>query len=890
MREKWRKRYHDFFGREQELSDRLARYVLMVTVSMLAAGMAETIVVARGNHMLLQVGVLALSFVGAMFLIFFYEKVHRAVHILSVVLIYVCFPCMFFLSGGVNGGASIWFCLGITFLFILYSGRKLAVHLSVCCAVDILTYHIGYFHSEWILEISSKRLVYTDSLFSVLATGIGVGCILQFQKKIFQEERNVALQQKEELEELSKTKEHFFACMSHELRTPINSIIGFNELMMRKSEDQEIQEYGQNVELASKLLLSLVNDILDFSQMEIGKMEIVHQEYDTAKMFGEVIDMMTVRMKEKELDFQVEIDPSIPSVLVGDERRIQQILLNVLGNAVKYTEKGFVHFIVYSEPCGPGCVRLNMTIKDSGIGIRKENLPYLFQSFQRIKDAQERRIEGSGLGLAITKRLLDLMGGEIQVDSIYRKGSTFTVILEQETAVAEPVGTVNFLQQEGTRERYQPLFTAPEVRVLAVDDNKMNLTIINKLLEPTKLQSDFAQSGAECLEMTKQKAYHVILMDHHMSDMDGIAVLHSIRKQQNGLCNNVHCLLTTADSEDMAKRICEEHSFNDYILKPFLGNSLEEKVFEHIPDELIEQKRELRKGNLGKAKLWKKWKSKVCITTDCVCDWTESLAEQSSIRVMYSYVETPMGRFADTKEVDLDSLSQFEAEGVQARAVSASVEEYEEFFADVLMDAEQVIHISMSEHVGEACETARKASQGFEHVHVVDSGQIAGGESLLLLYAIKMVKEGYRHQQILENLERKKGSIVSRFVAPHTREDYGERLTKDRKLAMLKYISKQKVRPAFSFSSNKLKMIGLHRGELRLAWKSMIRGALFRNEKIDQTVVVITHAGCSGQELTWIRQEIGKRIAFDEVIVQKASFSFSHYAGVGTIGISFFRE
>ena len=349
-------------------------------------------------------------------------------------------------------------------------------------------------------------------------------------------------------------------------------------MILRTSPDGEIKEYAQDIQVAGKMLLNQVNDILDLSQMEMKKMNIVPVAYHTEKLFGELVELVRGQIAKKELDFFLEIDRNLPSVLMGDEKRIKQVLLNLLDNAVKYTEEGSVTLTVQGENSGENDIILKIQIADTGIGIHKEDMEHLYDSFNRLDEKKNMRIIGSGLGLAITKQLVDLMGGEITVDSIYTRGTTFSITLKQAVVDKKPVGAVQFMDRDVPEgETYQPSFEAPEARVLVVDDNNMNSMVAQRLLSATKVQVDIAGSGAECLEMTKKKYYDVIMLDYMMPVMSGFETLQAIRNQENGPCRETAIVALTGNTLSGARQMYVEQGFDGYIEKPIQGRQMEKK-------------------------------------------------------------------------------------------------------------------------------------------------------------------------------------------------------------------------------------------------------------------------------------------------------------------------
>ncbi|MDE7131112.1 MAG: hypothetical protein K2O65_04840, partial [Lachnospiraceae bacterium] len=316
------------YGRDYELRERIFRMIILVGCLLAMAGIIECVILMDVHVITIPLFIL-LAVMGIELLITFkYRKINVAAIIVGFLIILVVFPSMFFLSGGLEGGASIWFALGLFYVFLMFSGKRLVFFLILSLAADIMTYGYGYLHPESIVPMDSRLAAYLDSLFAMLAVGLAGGIILKVQMRMFHIERSVAQKQQDELEQISESKNNFFASMSHELRTPINTIAGLNEMILRESEDAAIKEYAGNIQGASKMLLNLINDILDLSQMEMKKMEIIPLEYKTVDLFGDLVDMIQVRLKEKKLEFRIDIDENLPSVLFGDIKRISQVILN----------------------------------------------------------------------------------------------------------------------------------------------------------------------------------------------------------------------------------------------------------------------------------------------------------------------------------------------------------------------------------------------------------------------------------------------------------------------------------------------------------------------------------------------------------------------------------
>ncbi len=881
------------FGRNLDSRERIFRVIVLVGFIAAFAGTLECVVLMEVGPIMVPLLLLLLAMSVSMVATFKYRKIELASILVGVLIIMVVFPEMFLLSGGLEGGATVWFVLGIFYVFLMFSGKKMIVLLIATFGVDVAVYATGYYYPFYVKPMESRAASYMDSLFAVLVVGLAVGIVLKFQMKIYEIERGVAERQKEELEKANNAQNSFFASMSHEIRTPINTIIGLNEMILRENWDNNTREYAANIQVASKMLLSLVNDILDLSRMEMKRMEIIPVEYWLRDWCQELVDIMLVRAGEKELTFQIDLDPNLPSILYGDEKRIKQVMLNLLTNAVKYTRVGTVSLSVSGEMTAQDRVTLRLSVTDTGIGIRKEDLKYLYDAFRRIDERDNIKVEGSGLGLSICKQLVDLMGGEITVDSIYTKGSVFTVTLEQQVLDPSPVGVVQFMERE-RREgetRYRQSFEAPEARVLVVDDNEMNRMVIRKLLEATKVQLDVAASGEEALQKTLNKYYHVILMDYMMGDKNGAETLELIRRQENGLCRDSAVIVLTANTLAEAKKICQEHDFDGYLEKPIQSDRLEAEIQKFLPEDILEYQSGANTTVGAETELQRatrKKRKKVCITTDCTSDIPDEFLEMYDIRVMYLYIETDRGRFADTREIDSDSLAQYLLEGEgHVFASNVSVEEYEQFFADVLTQAEDVIHIAMAANVGKSFGMVAKAASGFDHVHVIDSGHISGGAGLVTLYAARMAQRGCKTEEICAEVERIKGQVCSKYFMPTTDIFYQNGHTD---ALSNRVCSLFRLHPVLGMRQSRIVIVGTHFGNIENAWKRFIRWHLLRKRHINPEIVLISHVSCTVRQLDLIRREVERQIPFAKVIVQKASFSNACNVGVGTIGISYYRK
>ena len=387
-----------------------------------------------------------------------------------------------------------------------------------------------------------------------------------------------------------KAKGRFLAHMSHEIRTPINAVLGMNEMILRESGDGKIIEYAENIRTAGAKLLAIVNDILDFTKLEDGKIEILPVKYTTAAVFDNVLGSVSDKAKEKGIDLIVSIDPHIPAELYGDELRIRQIILNLLSNAIKYTEEGSVTLSAGCSKCDdPDRIMLNVSVKDTGIGIHKEDIEKMFSAFERVDIVRTQNVAGTGLGLSITQRLLAMMGSKLTVESEYGKGSEFRFSLPQKVIDKAPMGDYSQADKEEKpdRKKYVPKFSAPNARVLAIDDNKVNLTVLKALLKKTKVGIDTAGSADEGLELTRYNRYDLIFLDHMMPDKDGVEALHELRAEKENPNRNAVVICVTANAVSGARESYLAEGFDDYISKPVEPSTLENTMLAHLPDDLV---------------------------------------------------------------------------------------------------------------------------------------------------------------------------------------------------------------------------------------------------------------------------------------------------------------
>ena len=577
---------------------------------------------------------------------------------ISGLLYFSIYPTTYFSSGGMYGGAPVVFSFALVYVFLVTEKLERIISLTICIAVSAICYAAAYLHPE-ILNRHTTGAEHIESFLSICLVTLLLCMLFAFVTEVYREENRIVQKQKKEIEDLSLSQKRFFSSMSHEIRTPVNAIIGMNEMNLREPLSEEVQENSQNIEVAGKILLQTINEIMDMSKLETGSMEIVEGNYPTTAMLSDIVNMTWLRAQEKGLEFRVEVNPELPVMLYGDEVHIRQILLNVLTNGIKYTRKGSVVVSLGYRTRENDTILMTYDVCDTGMGIREENIPFLFDAFRRVDAQQTHAIEGTGLGLSIVKQLLDMMGGTIHVDSVYGQGSVFHIEIPQKVVDGTPVGEMN-LTEGSTRNIYpvpgrtgqynyhqkvkdeepskgqaeepdksqtkepdisetkepskgqtkktnkgqtkepnkgqtkepnsvstevpgkaqtgQIILNGSSLQILAVDDTRMNLIVVKKLLRDTGAVIDTAESGMEALEMTAKNRYDVILMDHQMPEMDGIECLHRIRTQEDGLCRDSRVICLTANVGAEMEKLYHQEGFDGYLEKPVRGKSLEQEI------------------------------------------------------------------------------------------------------------------------------------------------------------------------------------------------------------------------------------------------------------------------------------------------------------------------
>ncbi|MCR4789410.1 MAG: response regulator [Lachnospiraceae bacterium] len=480
--------------------------------------------------------------------------------------------------GGIHYGITVSLYYELLFIVLFYTPLK--------------QYVAGYYSVTFTQRFP---ILYLTSILlnSVTMISNHINTLQQMEYEVrLKEALKLAEEESKRAQVANEAKSSFLSNMSHEIRTPINAVLGMNEMVLRESADVNVLTYSDNIRVAGNTLLGIVNDILDFSKIEAGKMEIIPVDYDLSSLINDLVNMIQSRTDAKGLELILEMDHEMPKLLHGDEIRIKQVITNILTNAVKYTEKGSVTFgMTYEKTDDPDSVLLKAFVKDTGIGIKPEDMEKLFSKFERIEEERNRNIEGTGLGMNITRRLLEMMDSSLKVESVYGSGSTFSFVLKQDVRKWDPLGDYEKSYRESLSERkkYKEKFTAPNAHILVVDDNAMNLMVFKSLLKKTFINIDTGEDGFECLALSRKRKYDVIFLDHMMPGKDGIQTLKELKEEPDNPNLDTPFVCLTANAISGARDEYINAGFDDYLTKPIDSDRLESMLIDYLPDELIEE-------------------------------------------------------------------------------------------------------------------------------------------------------------------------------------------------------------------------------------------------------------------------------------------------------------
>ncbi len=580
MKQTFAKFLHTFFRKELELRTKIFHVLAMAGVLICVV----MIVVSLLQNMMISMAICVLSGIVSIGLLIYSARGGRSeiCHWATVVCIFlVLFPCLFVYGGGYQGGMPFFFIFAVVFTVYMLDGWR----IWVVTGFELLYYAaycvFAYYYPQWIVSFPSERDAMIDKIIGFVSVSVALGLTMFVQFRMYQKQqkelekaRADAEAARADAEVANHAKSSFLAHMSHEIRTPIHVITSINELIRTEAPNGKIREYGEKIRDAGELLRGLVDNILDMSKIEAGKTELTASPYRTAELMRVLELTGQTRCQARSLKFHC-IKRDLPDYLHGDIPHIQQIIVNLLGNAVKYTETGSVTLTVSCKPGDtPEKTILCAAVTDTGIGIEEASIPHLFDAFTRADLPSHRYIEGTGLGLTIVKELCQLMGGSIRVESRRGWGSTFTVELPQ--ALAGEKDLIGHKESE--------TFIAPEARVLVVDDNAENLSVMRELLHRTRLQVDTLTSGKAALEAVAGKQYHVVLLDYMMPEMDGVETLRRLREIPGFTAPVV---VLTANAVAGTREALLEAGFAAYLTKPIPWGRLESLLMELLPPELV---------------------------------------------------------------------------------------------------------------------------------------------------------------------------------------------------------------------------------------------------------------------------------------------------------------
>ena len=831
-------------------------------------------------------GLCALLFIPTMIYTLRSGRIQLGAGASGFVLVFLMLPFAFFYNGGIYAGAPNWCIITLIFVTLTIRGRLRTFLLISDAAVTVICYVLTWKYPS-LVDPYTVASAYADSLSSLIITAVLTSVMFLFQMYMAGQERDKMEEQQKEILELNRAQNRFFSSMSHEIRTPVNTIIGLNEMILREDISGEVAEDAEQVRSAGNMLLHLINDILDMSKLESDRMELAEDVYSVGNMLSDIVNMIWIHAQKKDLAFHVDIDPSLPARLYGDEIRVKQILINLLNNAVKYTEKGSVTLSVQESQID-GRDYIVYVIRDTGTGIRKEDIPYLFTAFKRVESSENQKIEGTGLGLSIVKQLVDKMGGTVRVNSIYTQGSAFTVELPEKKAGEETVGLLQMEKRHtlNKNKKYVPGFSAPKAKILVVDDNASNLMVVEKMLRDTQVQVVSASSGSEALEKTMTNAFDLIFMDHLMPRMDGVTCLQKIRTQTGGMSKEAKAVALTANTESGSRQMYAKEGFSGYLAKPISGAALEQECIRLLPHDMV---RITADGNgiVASSVLWMQEHEKredIRVTTDSIADLPRSLIDQYRLGIIPHAVHTSEGIFLDGEEINAQGIIPYmENREKTAATVPPEKSDYETFFARELSRANYLIHISISQKVpGSGYLNAKEAAGSFQNVAVIDSGHLSSGEGLLAVEAARLVKEGLGPEAIIEKLDLLKAKIHTSFIVDGL--DHMERAKLVGK-NIAKLSGALMTRPVLKLRNGEISIGNIYLGSRKSAWKKYIDSELRQINSIDRKLLFVTYVGLTQEELSEIRREIDKKAAFDMIIFQQASPAIAVNCGPGTFGL-----
>ena len=574
---------------------------MLLTISIVGSGISVLIVFLLNESLMSKAlsTFCLLSLIIAFYISAVRRKKTAGTMIVFIVINIIIFPLMFYFNGGVYSGVPIWLTFGLIYPWLVCEGAMCIVMFVLNAIMTVVCFGVQYWLPELFVVPTSRDLtqwIIIDSVQVIILVAAILGIAIKYQVYIYNQQQKKMLEQEKQLRDAmslsdksNAAKTDFLVRMSHEIRTPINAVLGMDEMILRESNDETILGYATNIQSAGQLLLAVINDVLDFSKIESGKLELIPAEYSIQQMMNDCYNMIIMRAEKKNLLLEIHNDPNMPSRLIGDEIRVRQMIINLLTNAVKYTSAGKITMTLGFQRVSDNKIILKVSVRDTGMGISPENQQELFSDFNRLDETNTRNIEGTGLGLSITKRLVDKMEGKIGVESTLGVGSIFRFEIPQQIASDIPTGsfTPNRIITNEISKDYHERFQAPAARILVVDDVKLNIDVLKGLLKSTRVRVDAAYSGIECLGLVQKNSYDLIFMDHVMPEMDGVQTFQYMKKLVDCPNHNVPVIALTANAMAGAKEEYTALGFADYLAKPVQSDKLEQLLMEYLPADLI---------------------------------------------------------------------------------------------------------------------------------------------------------------------------------------------------------------------------------------------------------------------------------------------------------------